>query len=228
LLIFESIANAYERLGDAKQARQYLARWREAAPASEHAALDERLASLDARISQEDEQLRTEAERRQKADRERAALDEERARVEQERAQLRSVQGQADDRDAQQTQLTIAGWSLAGVGAAAVVAGVLVDVIAATSRPDAATACATAAEGQICRASARDDIESNNAMAVGGDITWIAGSVVAATGVALLVAAFAGESGDASSALAPAGATGAWVVPWLAPGSAGLAARVRF
>lgn len=222
-LIFESIANAYERLGDTRQAREYLARWRAAAPRSEQAALDERLASLDARIGKEDEQQRLEAERRKKAESEAASLDEERARVEQERARLRGEHELAEDRDAERAQIAIAGWALTGLGGAAVLAGVIVDVIAATSRPDEATACAQASDGQICRASARDDIDASNALAVGGDVTWIAGGAVAATGIALLVAAFVME-GEATAG----GPEAARLVPWLAPGAGGLGLRGSF
>lgn len=52
-LIFENMANAYERLGELKKAREHLALWREAAPAAEHPLLDKRLANLDDRIAKQ-------------------------------------------------------------------------------------------------------------------------------------------------------------------------------
>src|SRR5690349_7581471 len=54
-LIFESIANGYERLGDPRKAREYLKKWREVAPKEEWELLDERIKNLDARIQREDE-----------------------------------------------------------------------------------------------------------------------------------------------------------------------------
>ena len=50
-LILESVANAYERLGQVEKARDYLGRWRAVAPENEQASLDARLAKLDERIA---------------------------------------------------------------------------------------------------------------------------------------------------------------------------------
>ena len=52
-LIYLSIANAYERLGDAERALDYLKRWRKKAPRREHEELDGRIESLEARVADE-------------------------------------------------------------------------------------------------------------------------------------------------------------------------------
>src|ERR1700761_6593550 len=57
-LIFESIANAWERLGDAKKAREALAKWRAHAPPEEQELLDARLRNLDARVARDEEAAR--------------------------------------------------------------------------------------------------------------------------------------------------------------------------
>ena len=49
-LIYESIASAYERLGQPKKAHEYLTKWREVAPEEEHEILDARLARLCAEL----------------------------------------------------------------------------------------------------------------------------------------------------------------------------------
>src|SRR6478672_10379905 len=54
-LIFESIANAYERLGEAKKAREYLSKWRDVAPKDEQDLLDARIKNLDARVARDEE-----------------------------------------------------------------------------------------------------------------------------------------------------------------------------
>src|SRR4029079_16607045 len=68
-LILESIANASERLGDKKKAREYLARWRAEAPKAEQERLDERIKTLDAAIAAADS---AEAARKAEEDKKRA------------------------------------------------------------------------------------------------------------------------------------------------------------
>ncbi len=79
-LIFESIANAYERLGDPRQALEYLQRWRKKAPRREHKSLDSRIENLESRITRLEEEERAEAEqeearRQEEANRGRALAD---------------------------------------------------------------------------------------------------------------------------------------------------------
>jgi tetratricopeptide (TPR) repeat protein len=166
-LIFESIANAYERLGDPRKARDYLSRWREAAPRDEWELLDDRIKNLDARVKRE-EQL--EAERR---------TEEERARRAQ-AAREQAIRAAAAPKDA---GAPLPAMVLMGVGGAAVAVGLTFDTIAAIRRPNAKTACAQAKDGtELCRSDQASAIQSSNTFATVGDVTWIAGAVVGAAG----------------------------------------------
>jgi len=235
-LIFESIANAYERLGDAKQARDNLARWRAEAPQNEHAALDERLASLNARINHDDQQAQVDAKRRTLDEQNRLAVEQERARVDQERQRLQVQEQAAQQHEAEIGRRVIAGWTLGGVGLAAVVTGVILDVVAAGSRPSSDTACGPSADGQICRASQRSDIEHSNTLAIAGDVTWIAGSAITVTGGVLLLTAYLGGGSEDEPAAAPAGVppssppakTAVRVIPALGPSELGFGLFGRF
>ena len=62
-LILESIANAYEKLGDRKRALENLENWRKAAPKNEQKALDDRIVLLRERVKADgaEEQLRKDA-----------------------------------------------------------------------------------------------------------------------------------------------------------------------
>ncbi len=190
-LIFESIANAYERLGEAKKAREFLSKWRDVAPKDEQDLLDARIKNLDARVTR-DEELETarkaEAEKAKKAEEER----------------LRKGGSPAGGG----SSTSIPGVVLLGVGGAAVAVGVTLDIIAGIRRPAADTACATTSAGQICKASSRDAITSSNTLALAGDILWIAGAVAAAGGVTLIVTHKAPKDGAAPTAtwITPAGA----------------------
>jgi tetratricopeptide (TPR) repeat protein len=164
-LIFESIANAYERLGNPKKAREYLARWREVAPAEEQGILDARLKNLDARVAREEE-----AEAARKAEEEK----KKREREQQEQA-AKGKQG----------ALPLPGLVLAGSGGVAVIIGVALDIAASGKRPDA-KACGIANNEQICLTTARDQISASNTLATVGDVLWIAGLAAAAGGVALI------------------------------------------
>jgi tetratricopeptide (TPR) repeat protein len=180
-LIFESIANAYERLGDLEAAREYLKKWRDRAPADEHKELDSRLDNLEGRIEErraaQRRQSEAEAQRREQEERERARTEEERRN--------KTVAKSAASTGA---VLETTGWALVGVGGAAVLAGIITDAVAASRRPDRADACEDSDDATLCRDEFRDDIEASNTLAIAGDVTWIAGAVVAATGVALVIA----------------------------------------
>jgi hypothetical protein len=202
-LIFESIANAYERLGDAKQARDYLARWRDSAPAEERDLLDARIKNLDARVTREAEAAQAAAADQAKRD---AAA---RANVE-----------------AQKPRLWLPGVILGGVGVGAVLAGVVVDIIAAKDRPGAGACKAQASGPPLCLSSASSAITTSNHLAIGGDVTWIAGALMAATGTVLAIV-----RRPKSDAPPPS----AWVAPLVvggaapsAPAGAGLAVGGRF
>ncbi len=224
-LIFESIANAYERQGDKKKAREYLAKWREAAPKEEHDQLDARIKNLDARIAAADaaEAARKEEEAKKKADK---------------AAQDKAAQGDSKEKEqARASRMKLA----IGVGAGgvlAVVAGVVLDVVAAGQRPDPNTACASGAGKTLCKEAAKGDIESSSTLALAGDITWIAGAAIAATGVVLFVTlpssgAEAGKEGTKDAPKTPekqSRTAPRWVsvAPLVGPGSAGVGLRGAF
>ncbi|MDI1429662.1 tetratricopeptide repeat protein [Polyangium sorediatum] len=199
-LILESIANAYERLGKAEKAREYLGRWREAAPPEEHADLDARLAKLDERIAKE---------KAEQAAKEKAEKDAKDKRDADERAKREG------------SKLFMPGVILAAAGGAVALGGGVLDILAATRRPDAASVCGTTADGrQLCRSSAKDDIETSNTFATVGDIMLIGGGVAAAVGVVLVVTQSGGKKGAEETKTA--------VVPWFLPGGGGIVAGGSF
>lgn len=187
-LIFESIANAYERLGEAKKAREYLSKWRDVAPKDEQDLLDARIKNLDARVIR-DEELET----ARKVEAEKAG------RADQKRGKPSKGGG---------SSTSVPGVVLVGVGGAAIIAGVTLDIIAGIRRPAADTACAKASDGQICKASSRDAIQSSNTLALAGDILWIVGAAAAAGGAALVIThkPEAKEGPPTATWIAPAGA----------------------
>jgi tetratricopeptide (TPR) repeat protein len=161
-LIFESIANAWERLGDAKKARDYLSKWREAAPAEERDLLDARIKNLDARVQREEEAAKkAAADKAQRDAQAKAAAESTRARA------------------------WVPGAILAGAGGALVLAGVATDIVAKSKRPSS-DLCKTVNGKTFCQSTASDAIKSSNTLAVVGDAMWIAGTAAAATGVVLI------------------------------------------
>ncbi|MDC3957561.1 tetratricopeptide repeat protein [Polyangium jinanense] len=199
-LILESIANAYERLGKAEKAREYLGRWREGAPPEEHADLDARLAKLDERIAKE----KAEKDAKEKADQD--AKDKHEA---EERAKREGG------------KLFMPGVILAAAGGAVAIGGGVLDILAATRRPDASVVCGKTADGrQLCRSSAQDDIESSNTFATVGDIMLIGGGVAAVVGVVLVVTQSGGKKGAEEKKTA--------VAPWFLPGGGGIVAGGSF
>ncbi len=183
-LIFESIANAYERLGKASSALEYLKKWRKSAPRREHRALDGRIERLEERVrAEEEERLRKEeAERLRKKKKEEARQKRLRdARRKAERAEQR--------RKAAEDKTALVGWLLTGGGAAAVAAGVIMDVVANSQRPDESTACANRGDQLLCRDALRPEIVNNNNLAIAGDVTWMAGAAMVVSGVVVLLVA---------------------------------------
>lgn len=199
-LILESIANAYERLGKPEQAREYLARWREAAPPEEHADLDARIKNLDERIA------------REKADKEKAEKAEREKREAEQKAARDKVEGGG---------LFIPGLILAGLGGGMAVTGGVLDIVAVARRPDEATVCGASGDRQLCRVSARNDIESSNRLAIAGDVLLFGGAAVAALGVVLVVTQSGGKKDEA-------GPPKAAVAPLFLPGGGGAAVVGRF
>lgn len=187
-LIFESIANAYERLGEAKKAREYLSKWRDVAPKDEQDLLDARIKNLDARVVRDDE---IEAARKAEAEKTKRGDDE--------RERQRKSSGGGST--------SVPGVVLLGVGGAAVAVGVTLDIIAGIRRPAADTACAVVDGATICKASSRDAITSSNSLALVGDILWIAGAAAVAGGAVLVITHKASSSAPPTATwIAPAGA----------------------
>jgi tetratricopeptide (TPR) repeat protein len=210
-LIFESIANAYERLGKMDKALENLKKWRQSAPWKEHKALDSRIQRLEERVKAD------EAERKKKDEldrqrRERDDAEAKRKREEDERKQqdARGPSGKA-----------ILSYSLMGVGGALVIAGVTLDVVAGLKRPNKATACAEANGQLLCKEADRAAIQQTNAMAIAGDVGWIVGGASVVTGLVLLfTVAPRSDGGDKAQPTA--------VLPWLDRRGGGAVVQTSF
>jgi tetratricopeptide (TPR) repeat protein len=213
-LIFWNIANAHERLGNSKKAREYLGRWREHAPPEEQELIDARLAKLDQRIA------RDEAEAKQAADKK--ARDEAAAR---ERERLA-----AKPPPPERSPWLTAGVALAGAGVGAVAVGLTLGFVAASRRPEPGEVCATSGDRQLCRESSRDEIESSNTLAIVGDVIWIVGALATASGVALVVTNLPPSDGPGpESSTADSGAKGRTsIAPRLGRDGGGLWLRRTF
>jgi hypothetical protein len=199
-LIFESIANAYERLGDARKARDYLARWRQYAPVEEHSLLDARIRNLDTRVAREDEAARVAAA--QRAAQEAAA-----------QARLQ----QAEQRP------WLLGAIVAGAGGVLVLTGVGLDVGATLKRPDSSL-CKTSNGQTLCKTEAQPLISLSDHLALAGDITWAVGAAAAAAGAALIILR---RPQPAQRDMAPP-PTAAPPAAWLAPAPGGVVLGGRF
>lgn len=171
-LIFESIAHAYERLGDLHKARENLARWREIAPRDEHATLDAHLHNLDARIAREEE------------DAARAAQAE---RVREEAARAARAEQERKAREAAERPAWPA-LAILGAGGALVGVGVALDLVANAERQEARAACKPGSDGRlVCLASVREGISRSNTLANVGDALWIGGATAVVAGAALAI-----------------------------------------
>ena len=162
-LIYDNLANAWERLGNPRKTRECLAKWRLYAPPEEIDGLDARIKNLDARIARDDEAAAQAAAAQ--------AARDARARAEAEAARKKPW---------------LAGAVLAGVGGAAVISGVVVDIVAKTKRPDA-SACKTNGGQTLCLSTSANAIDTSNRLAIAGDVTWGIGAALIATGVVLVV-----------------------------------------
>lgn len=160
-LIFESIANAYERLGNAKKAREYLAKWRDAAPEDERDMLDARIGNLDARVAKE-------------------------AEAEAARAKA-SGGGAAGDTPIARSMQGDVGLALAGAGAGTLVLGVTLAVIGAGQRPEQSEVCRDQSERSLCLGSAQSDIESSSRLVLVGDVLGFVGFAMVGAGVAMVL-----------------------------------------
>ena len=193
-LILENIANAWERLGDARKARDNLAKWREAAPPEERDLLDARIRNLSARVAREEE----------------AAAQAAAAQAARE-AQLRAAAEQAQ---APSPRPWLPGAIVGGVGVAAIIAGVAVDVAASKDRPGAGV-CKSVGGQNLCMSSAESAITQSNRMAIAGDVTWIIGAAAVAAGAVLVIVRRPAPQPKDSAPPAAAPAPAAYLAPAL-------------
>lgn len=115
--------------------------------------------------------------------------------------------------------LRTVGFVTAGVGAAALVGGVVTGLLAKSAETEAKDAC----NGSVCPTSAESDFDSAASLATMSNVFFIGGGVLAAAGVGMIV--FGGDS----SAEAPRSATrGVRLTPVLGAREAGLFATGRF
>lgn len=83
---------------------------------------------------------------------------------------------------------------LLGVGGAAVVAGIIMGAVAFSQGQDLLDRCPTEMD---CPGDLRDDEDTARTLAIAGDVTWIGGAIVAATGLVLtLVLTGDGDGGE--------------------------------
>jgi hypothetical protein len=116
--------------------------------------------------------------------------------------------------------LRTVGFVTAGVGAAALVGGVVTGLLARSAESDATGACS----GKVCPTSAESDFDSASSLATMSNVFFIGGGVLAAAGVGMIV--FGGDS----SAEAPraAAAPRLRLTPVVTAREAGLFATGRF
>jgi tetratricopeptide (TPR) repeat protein len=194
--------SALERQGDTLAAADALEAYlRDGAPAHElRTSLQARLARLRARLAEE---RATDAEARLVAEREAQRRAEERRVAEEAAARERAAAGGGGGgvHPAGIGVLVGGGVLLASFGVFAALAAVENDNLASTCAPG-------------CDAAEVSTLSAFNLVA---DISWIAGAVVAATGL-VLIFVLPGEGESASAAFAP----------WVAPGGGGAVAAGRF
>ena len=215
-LIFLSIANAYERLGESRRALDYLKRWREKAPRREHEELDSRIERLEKRVAELDAE---DAEKKRRAD--------EKAREQKKREDdlVKDRVPPPEQVDDSVDPWTVTGWTLVGVGGAAFITGLALDGVAASKRPAEAEACAGSGDQLYCREALKNDIQSSNTFAIVGDALWISGALVAAGGAVVLLT-LAGD--DEAAETGPPSRSGGRVLPLVGPNGGGVVYHLSF
>lgn len=180
--LFEHLGNAYERTGRPREARAALSKWRDVAPQAQRALLNRRIASLDARIARLDAETPEEP------------LPEKTPPPAKPEPQLPPPDAQT---------LSIPGLVLFSVGGALVFTGVAIDIAAFLERPDQAV-CKPTGQRNVCLGSARSSIDGSNTKAIVGDVFWMTGAAVAATGgIIMIVHALSGNDAESVVGLAP-------------------------
>jgi len=105
--------------------------------------------------------------------------------------------------------LRTVGFVLLGVGGASLVVGGITGALTFSTQSDLATKC----PNHICGPESHDELASANTLGLVSTITFIAGGVLAATGIVMVIVGKPGATKEEH----------ARVVPWIGPGSAGLA-----
>jgi tetratricopeptide (TPR) repeat protein len=177
-LILYNIGLAFEKLGDHAQAAENLRAWRDHAPKEEREGLDQQIAEL-----------------------ERLAAESAPSPEPPEPPEPEPPPPEPPPPEEKTDVFAIAGFSLLAVGGAAVVAGIVMDIVAANNRPAEDDVCATVGGRLLCRADDRAAIESANELAIAGDVTWILGATIAAGGLAVLL--FASDATNDEVAVLP-------------------------
>ncbi|MCA9719008.1 MAG: hypothetical protein H6713_11050 [Myxococcales bacterium] len=212
-----NIANAYERLGEFGQARDYYDQYRVYADEGQQDALSRKIAVLDKRQS---EKLAEE-----QADKERAAA----AAREEERR--RQEQLQADQKPKEKV-FGPAAWALTATAAIGFGIGIGFGVRANNKRDEALANCVGETEMRVCSSAAQEAIDARRQAAIGADVGFVVGAVstVALIGVVAAAAAKKARSekgGDASPADAKA-ARRPRVAPFAGRSGGGLVLSGRF
>lgn len=173
-LILWNIANAFEELDQPAEALGYLQEWAPHAKPEEEAELKERIARLEKAVE--------------------ALPPEPSPSTDPGGGTVDVDVPDAEPQDDGPPTVQVAGWAMVGIGGAAVVTGVVLDVVAAGMRPDSDALCRDIDGDLLCRTAGRDDISNSNTLALAGDVTWIVGGVVAATGLTLALVSMLGDA----------------------------------
>lgn len=158
-----NLANCYERMGEARTAAMYLRRYAEMPGVPGADLARERIGRLEARDEQRQRELQTMAQARESGT---------------------SAAATTPVDKGEQGPSKVAPIIVLSVGAAAIAAGVVTGVMALGARDDAKSACK---EGDLCPASAKDDIDRQRSLAGTTDVLIGVGAAAVVGGVTWLV-----------------------------------------
>jgi tetratricopeptide (TPR) repeat protein len=228
-LLLYNIANAQERLGLLREALENLRYYLEDAPADEQPVLERRIRGLEDRI------------RRQQAEEARRREEQQRVAEAAARAAVAQVgAGRTSEPVGSGPRPPVLGYTLLGLGGAAVATGVVFGVLALGARSDADADCARAGNLRLCTTEARDALARDATFSIFADVSVLAGIALAAVGAYLVVThdhdtrgatgdAHASAAGDAGRRPARAmGAPRAEVGVGVTSGGASVVVRSRF
>lgn len=158
-----NLANCYERMGEARTAAMYLRRYAEIPGVPGADLARERIGRLEARDEQRQRELQTMAQAREAGTPAAATTPVDKG---------------------EKGPSKVAPIIVLSVGAAAIAAGVVTGVMALGARDDAKSACK---EGDLCPASAKDDIDRQRSLAGTTDVLIGVGAAAVVGGVTWLV-----------------------------------------